>query len=58
MANLVVRQAVFEGPERGPIKNVHNLQGPKLEVLEELVAKAKELEEYKLRFGELKDLKD
>lgn len=58
VGNLAMRQAVIEGPSKGPIQNIHHLQGPKFEVLEELLDKARELEEYKRRFGELKDMKE
>ena len=53
VANLAIRQAVIEGPKMGPIRNVHELQKPKFEVLQVLLDQARQLQEYKKRYGEL-----
>lgn len=45
----------MEGPELGPIKNIHDLQHPQNEILDNILKQSRLLEAYRRRFGELED---
>ena len=45
----------MEGPELGPIKNIHDLQHPQSEILDNILKQSRMLEVYRSKFGELED---
>ena len=55
ISTLAIRQVVMEGPELGPIKNIHDLQHPQSEILDNILKQSRMLEAYRRKFGELKD---
>lgn len=55
ISTLAIRQVVMEGPELGPIKNIHDLQHPQNEILDNILRQSRLLEAYRKKFGELPD---
>lgn len=43
----------MEGPQLGPIKNIHDLQHPQSEILDEILKQSKLLQAYREKYGDL-----